>query len=399
MIEEYEKAIINELLDKYERSRSFTGDNKVNQKFVVKVGSMFPQYADHAYFEVFQYVNEAIDIIVRKQLVSAKINKARVCSEVILNTAAIEHAYKYIGRTPKRYINDSILKLLEEYTNRNEILKRYCEAQVERVRSNRPIQYFSGNIRELANILIAVDALFKVEEETYVRDFSVRIFKDSKTFEHISSKVINLIFDYGDFPEKNQVMESLNIVKNPTYVNFKGAGTIVISGQRIDLSALKSDIAVSSEMLADIDRIDITGNSVMTVENLTSFHTADSSDNFIIYLGGFHNRIRREFIKKIYRQNPEIEFYHFGDIDAGGFYILAHLRRQTGIDFMPYKMDLETLKKYRNYSKRLTLNDRERLERLQGSEFNDVIQYMLEHDCKLEQEAISSLKNSAYRCI
>jgi len=228
-----------------------------------------------------------------------------------------------------------------------------------------------------------------VESESFIRDFSVKVFKDSKVFDRISASVINLLFEYGDFPEKELVLASLNIVKNPTYVNFKGSGKITISGQQIDLYALRSDIAISSTLLLDVDKIEITGKSVMTIENLTSFHSTVPNDNFLIYLGGFHNSVRRDFIKKIYDQNPEVSFYHFGDIDAGGFYILEHLKRQTGIAFQPYKMDKETLLKYQNYSKKLTDNDRDRLNKLKdSSQYSQVIDYMLENNCKLEQEAI-----------
>jgi len=274
------------------------------------------------------------------------------------------------------------------YKDKHEILNRFCKAQTERILTNKPIQFFSRDLSEFENILTAVDQLLRISSETFVRDFSVRIFKDSKTFERISSKVVNLLFEYGDYPEKNQLLESLNLVKNPTYVNFKGAGSLEISGQTIDMSKLRSDLAISSSMLCDIDKINITGRAVLTIENLTSFHTTDCSDMFVIYLGGFHNSIRREFIKKIYKQNPAVGFYHFGDIDAGGFYILEHLKRQTGIEFQPYKMDLETLKKYQEYSKKLTEHDRERLIKLGEGQFKEVISYMLENDCKLEQEAI-----------
>lgn len=51
-------------------------------------------------------------------------------------------------------------------------------------------------------------------------------------------------------------------------------------------------------------------------------------------------------------------------------------------------MDLETLKKYQDYSKKLTDNDRYRLKKLKGREFEEVIDYMLANNCKLEQEAI-----------
>lgn len=385
---QYEKAILNALMDKYERSKSFTGDNKINRQIVIKIAQLFPNYSDHDNFELFQAINEAIDVLARKKLVTAKINKASVCSDVHLNIDQISQAYHYIGRTPKKSMNDSVLKILDVYMCKNEILDRFCEKQVERIKTNKPIHFFNEDLKEFENILHAVDLLLKVDTETFYRDFSIRAFKDSKVFDRISPKVVSLLFEYGEFPEKDQVLETLNIVRNPTYVNFKGAGSIVLSGQRINLNSLKSDIAISSALLEDIDRINITGKSVMTIENLTSFHTTDSKESFLIYLGGFHNRIRREFIKKIYKQNPEVAFYHFGDIDAGGFHIFEHLRRQTGIDFKPYKMDLETLRSYQEFSKSLTENDRDRLIKLKGREFDEVIEYMLEQNCKLEQEAV-----------
>jgi len=169
-----------------------------------------------------------------------------------------------------------------------------------------------------------------------------------------------------------------------------------LEGQTIDLAALSHDIAISSAMLPDIDRIEISGSRVMTIENLTSFHTYSGKEAFVIYLGGYHNAIRREFLKKIREQNPHVAFHHFGDIDAGGFFILKHLRERTGIHIQPYKMDVETLKKYQTYTKKLTANDRSRLMKLldgdlgEAGEFGAVIRYMLEHDCKLEQEAVEA---------
>jgi hypothetical protein len=109
---------------------------------------------------------------------------------------------------------------------------------------------------------------------------------------------------------------------------------------------------------------------------------------FVLYLGGFHNRVRRDFISMLHDQNSEAIFYHFGDIDAGGFLILEHLRRTTGIDIIPYNMDLDTLKKYEKMGKPLTENDRKRLGKLQEGQFSEIVDYMLEKNVKLEQEAI-----------
>ena len=214
------------------------------------------------------------------------------------------------------------------------------------------------------------------------------VFGDSKIFEAIKNKVIRLLFRYGDFPQEETILEELNVVRNPGHVYFKGCGIITISGQTIDLSYLKSDIAISSLLLDDVNEIKITGKRLITIENLTTFNKFNEPDTFAIYLGGYHNSYRRNFIKKIYQSNPEIEYFHYGDIDAGGFYILLHLRKKTEIKFMPYNMNVEILKKYSAYTKRLTDNDRKRLENLKSSEFSEIVSFMLENDCKLEQESM-----------
>jgi predicted CopG family antitoxin len=394
MTGKYENFILNKLLDKYEKSKSFTGDNKVNQRFSVKISYLIPQYLEHSNFGVFQAVNDAIDTLQRRRFVIAKANKANVYNDIVLNIVEIGRVYEYLDRTSKKEINEVLKNLLEQYEERNEVLNRYCRSQFQRLALNKSVQFFNDDLREFENILMAIEELLKVENETFVRDFSVKVFKDSKIFDGISSKVINLLYEYGDYPEneREQILGALNIIKNPTYVNFKGAGRITIKGQIIDFSKLSNDIAISSAGLADIEKIEALENSVITIENLTTFHTFNDYSKFVIYLGGYHNRVRSEFIKKIMQQNPDVIFYHFGDIDAGGFYILEHLKRQTGIDFKPYKMDIDTLKNFSKYLKKLTDNDYKRLLRLKtkSDKFEEVICYMLENNCKLEQEAINA---------
>lgn len=106
-------------------------------------------------------------------------------------------------------------------------------------------------------------------------------------------------------------------------------------------------------------------------------------------MGGFHNSVKRDFIKLLYEQNPSKLYYHFGDIDAGGFYILEHLRKKTGIEFEPINMDRNTLEKYKRYWLELSKSDRIRLERIEknNSKYSEAIRFMLDNNCKLEQEA------------
>lgn len=109
----------------------------------------------------------------------------------------------------------------------------------------------------------------------------------------------------------------------------------------------------------------------------------------MIYLGGYHNSVRRALLQEVYACCPNAAYYHFGDIDAGGYEIYRNLCEKTGIPFKMYRMDLKTLQSYEKYGKPLTLNDRKRLQGMRDRDgLRELVDYMLEHDVKLEQECI-----------
>ena len=384
----YKEIILNLLLDKYERSKSFTGDNKVEQRFSVKIAALFPKYGDEAEYDLFNALNEAVIALSEMDFVSFQCKKNGVIENVSLKFTRLYDAYAYLTRTPKAETNRNLIGLLEQYDGKNDLLTRFCTVQKERIAKNKKAEYFDGDIAEYEKLLKAVSMIFDVAEETFIRDFSIRVFGDSKSFEAIKGKVKRLLFQYGDFPDEETVLEDLNIVKNPGHIYMKGSALIQISGQTIDLSKLNGDIAISSALLPDIERIIVTGKRVLTIENLTSFHAFSEKDTFAVYLGGYHNTHRRRFIQQLFKDNPTAIYYHFGDIDAGGFYILLHLRNKTGVPFSPYHMDIPTLQQYRDYTKPLTESDVKRLKKLADTEFSDTINYMLTNNCKLEQEAM-----------
>ena len=384
----YEKQILNALLDKYERSKSFIGTNQVTQRFTVQPETLFPKYKDDSEFELYCAVNESIDHLEKQGYIEVKKHKNGVVQRVALIVTKLNDIYAYIDRKPKTDTVSELRNLLLHYKDANAILPAYCARQLERLDLNKPVEFFDDDLPGFETALKVVSEITNVENEMFERDFSIKILGDSKAFEHVRSKVVSLLYEYGDFPEKETLLADLNIVKNPGHVYFKGAGTISICGQKIDFSKMDGDIAISSVMLKSIDSIEVLGSTVVTIENLTTFNAFKCTDAFAIYLGGYHNTNRRNFIRKVYNQNPNKIFLHFGDIDAGGFYILEHLRKRTGINFSPYKMDAETLKENLAFAKKLTENDKKRLAMLLDSEYEDTIRFMLDNDCKLEQEAM-----------
>lgn len=193
--------------------------------------------------------------------------------------------------------------------------------------------------------------------------------------------------NYGEYDDKETVFEEHNIIKTPTYVMVKGKGILNL-GQKIDLEKIGGDIGLSTQSLRRLVSVELKGDSVITIENLTSFHKYLPDNELVVYLGGFHNSVKRDFIKLVYKCNPEAKFKHSGDIDAGGFYILEHLKNKTGISFEPFNMNIETLEKNKAHWIKLTVNDRKRLCNLAEKfpNYKETADYMLENNCKLEQE-------------
>ncbi len=391
-MKKYRDIILNTLLDQYENSKSFIGANKQKQSFSKKIEDLFPEYLDEAQYEVFSEVNAKAALLEQEGLIAVKRNKrGKIDTDIIssfsLNLKSLDDAYKAVGRKPKAEKNEEIIELLEKFKEKTSLLHDFCSEQIDRIKTNKKPQY-SNDLTRLEQILKVLAEVESVEEETFIRNFSVRVLGDSKAFKEIQTAVVSILCEYGDYSDKDHVLQDLNIVNNPGYVYVKGNGKITISGQTIDLSLLDGDMGISSALLDNVDKVNVSATKIITIENLTTFYSYNDPDVFVIYLGGYHNSIRRKFICKLYTDNPGKKYYHYGDIDAGGISILLDLRKKTGVPFEPIYMDVDTLKKNLGYTKRLTENDRNRLEKLRGKGFDSVISYMLENNCKLEQEAL-----------
>ena len=155
------------------------------------------------------------------------------------------------------------------------------------------------------------------------------------------------------------------------------------------MSDFVDGFVISSGQIEHIRMIEVPEAYVVTVENLTSFYECSNEQVMFVYLGGYHNSVRRQFLLRITELCPNLIFKHFGDIDAGGFLILNHLKEKTGIMFEPICMGKSTLIKYFDHTRPLTSEDVKRLKKLkEDAYFNDVVTYMIQNNVKLEQENV-----------
>ena len=177
---------------------------------------------------------------------------------------------------------------------------------------------------------------------------------------------------------------------------IKGDIVIKFEDSVIYVRDINGGIALSNSSLEKIKEIKVIAKSVITVENLTTYHDEDEKDSVYIYLGGYHNKSKQVVLKKIYDENKHCEYLHEGDIDVYGFLILENLKEKTGIPFRPLNMGVDTLKRFFDAKiyKELTASDINMMEKKKGKlgEYKQVLEFMLLHNCKVEQESIRAVE-------
>ena len=398
----YDKKLLNALVDSYERSLLFSGQNKVD----VKIAFYFTRRTIPDYFDESSLEYEAIHACVQElehkgflSLLWKRGKTGHIIDKVILNEEKLQEVYEYLHRVPKRQQQEQIGVVLEQAAQefQTPVCSGFVSYLQERLSNCKSVkEYLDIADAEGAKRIIKVIYLIeKNETPCYIREFSIRNFSDSKIFEEMLGSIAKIMHRFGDGlegMELSDILAEYNIYHTPNYVYFKGNIVLNVAGKTLPIGGLQQGIGVSGEDVPKISLQDTTDiKKVITIENLTTFFRWQDEKSLILYLGGYHNSVRRSLLKMIYQQLPDIDYYHFGDIDVGGFEIYEDLCAKTGIPFKLYRMDTDTLDRYANFGKKLTESDRKRINKIiQNNEiaYTDVLYYMLLNNVKLEQECV-----------
>ena len=383
---DYKIMILKKLITKYEHSNNV--NRKISLKFDIK--NMYDYVSEDSY----KYVN----LIESATLSLEKLNYIEVIrdkvgiNKVILNKDMLDDIYKYLNIESKDMKKEKYLKLINYYQDKGELTSKFCNLIREKINNNKPYKSYFKDAIELKDILITLSSLEKQEVEISRRAFSAKYLNDSKKLEKIESHIVKIILELDDTltDYNDDILSYFNVYKNPSFIYLRGSSIFKLKDNIIDLSKFNKELILTSRQLEDIEIVSLKESKVITIENLTSFYDYPlKSDILLIYLGGFHNKVKRDFLTKL-KNIKGLEFYHAGDIDVGGFYILNHLRNKTNINFKPIKMDIKTLEEYHEFTISLTSMDIKRLKMISKEliEFKDIFDYMLENNVKLEQENI-----------
>lgn len=399
-----QKQILQKLLTKYESSKTYKGTNSVVQNFSIKPTDIFKEYEkDSTDINAIEDFEKQCKLLESEKLIQLDWKYERISK---INAIATVENWQRIRtilgvKDKKQRKQDEIhfYTVFYEDINSEQIVKDFCKHQIERLENDKEAEYLQEDSK---NIISLLNFILKNKDEILERELSISVLANSKTWEEkYKRKVLkillqskhfdSLIENCADEKEINKViLEECNVYSNPSYVYFKGNGKITFENGECFTVYPDIPFALYSPSINKIMSFEIEDSKIMTIENLTSFNRIKESETFFIFLSGYHNSVKQKFLEKIYHQNSSKAYYHFGDIDPDGFFILENLQKKTHIDFKPYKMGIEELKKYSDFSKTLEENDITKANSLiEEGKFVEIMNYMLENNIKLEQEIIS----------
>ncbi|MCF7933115.1 MAG: DUF2220 domain-containing protein [Acholeplasmataceae bacterium] len=388
MIEKWKIQIVNRLMSVYEKRYDSRSDFKT--KVSIKAGEdRFIEYGHPDFYQEMAAIEKAVSDMEKQGFIIVK--RDRFSKEIISISLVIDRVEQMcdhfgIERPSEKY--DRLFDILSRYPN--PLISSYQAFLESRLSKKNTIKMHLNGLDDLEDALKVITFSENNQDDILERNASIRLFGDSKRLQQVKGRIDVIIRTVLDEDGRIYLQQS-GILKNPVHTFMKGQGMVLIGQESISLDCVPGSIGVESGMMHALSFANI--ERVITIENLTTFHTFDEP-GLIIYLGGFSNHAKRELLGKL--RDSSHEFLHFGDLDYGGFMILDHLRRSTGIDIKAHHMDIGMLKQYSRYTKHVEKNSAYMkklislldLETLKVS--HETIRFMIEHQVILEQEAIDA---------
>lgn len=402
---DFKAYILNNLLDKYEKSLHYQGKARVNRKIALSFSARsFPWYWKGEEPHLKKAIHQVVEELAGQGIVFYKwlpFEKGNLLDTVWLNLERIDAAYRAIGRKPKEDKVNEVASELENLLPKislewvNNFL-RDCHRELQDKKDFPALLPVGKKERDLLlNAFLGLED--KKDEVLLERVFSLKYLGHSKVFQRqvkgrLSRIAAQYLLSHSELIE-DEIIQELGIEKNSEEVLVCGAITLLYKDREIDYANSPFGGVVDTKYFSKMKIGSLKAAKIITIENKANFHYLVKviDDVLLIYLGGFPGPQKRNFLAGLYQLNPELSFYHWGDIDLGGFRIYETIRRVIPA-LKPLFMDESTLLKYKGYCDELEDNYVKRLEKLLDKQeyetFWPVIKVMVSERIRLEQEAL-----------
>lgn len=410
-----ETALLNALLDRYERSRGFKENRSQQRRVQLQMyggrKADFPAY-DIEDSAARTAINEATRKLAEQGLIELEWmhgQEGHILQRIALCPGALADAYHRSGRKPLADIAGQLEQRLRQVQQASSAqwVCRYLQEELDFLKKNRrPRAAFPSDTTEQNDWLAVLGMLGarSPEQPLLERVFSLRCLGNSKTFEkHHRTRLLGVLrkalpLDTEEMSEE-ELLRQAGLEKYPEWFSFCGAVQLTWpDGKVLDMTPLGDGIQISA---VDASQVQISYapqvRTLLFVENKANYFDTirknPSPERVVVFHGGCFSPQRGRFFQQLCQAaGPQIQLLHWGDIDCGGFQMNSRLRREIDHRIRPWCMDVEQLRAHRAQAEPFSEAYAAKLERLlldpclQDS--REVLLYMLQNHLRLEQEAL-----------
>ncbi len=412
MNDKIKKKIIGDLVDKFERSSAFKKDESPKRRILIRLydngKNDFPLY-DIEQNEKRIEINRAVKELNNLGLLSFEWmegERDHIISKVWLNYEKISDAYKYLGRKPKKdEIDDICISISNAIDNTGaEWAKKFLYDVYNEIYNKKRIgNSLPSDPKERNEFLKCICFISNIKDKEFLeRSFSLHCFHDSKSFErNYRSRLLSVLrkyIDMGQDSKDEDLLRQAGILKYPEQIEFCGDLFLINEHSKMDFSCLKYGASIFADEINEYNiKIPQNVRCIITIENKANYidyiYKCKNKDTLAVFHGGQYSQSKKIFFEKLSDSiGSECVWLHWGDIDYGGFNMLARLRREININIQPYCMGIPELDKYQQFCSSFNDEYAERLKTLLSyNELSDCytcIDYMIKKKIRLEQEAL-----------
>jgi hypothetical protein len=258
--------------------------------------------------------------------------------------------YRFLGRTPAKSTAEAARQTLEAEVAdilKDDFFKEIEEDAIAAWESNKSFLGFTpAQVEKLITVLRLTHGIVHLPgRDIDHRTFSRRMVKDSKALERSEGRIAQLLKRRNQDlagEEPREILEACGIIRRAHLLQVRGplqvaAGTLKIDGTGQAFIGLPWAAVVLATLSRPVDYI-------LTIENATSFwrYCTEIGGNYLALLSdGFPARdvlSSMMHLVNVARLAGQPQLYHWGDIDAGGVRIAAHLEDNLGIPICLHQM-------------------------------------------------------------
>lgn len=408
----YERELLERLIEKYESSKAFTTGSFSRRIALKAAGEAWIQERMERPDEK-KLLFATLDDLKREGIIDfswEKYEEGNLVDKIWLvpEENAIQGCYERLGRTPAREKANVLLALIGAYLQRldaESAMTCFLKGYMEELEKKGQIRHFFTD-DELLNedLLKCLVYMEQNQGEQMERLMSSGLYGDSKRFERdIKPRALSILRhikkeEKEDFPGDEELLREKGIVRWPEILEFTGRLAVCLkNGDTIDYCTQKYGAYINSETVKQVSEVrpqEI--RRVLFIENKANYiwYVAHekAEDELVVFHGGCYSPVKGRWFQKLYagcqKQKESVQYAHWSDIDVGGFHIFRRLQKNIIPELKPYKMDGETLEKYRDNA--MEIKSESYLKTLQelGQNpeyacFHDVISRMLKNRIRL----------------